>query len=215
VPLIVGALVLLLGAGAAAAILLSKGSDSTATTVAVEPAATSSAGAGFEDEEETEETEEAEAEETGEEVTPSGFPAVSRTQMDEEITSLLRGYHEDVVEEDFQGAWGLLSSRKRQQDLDEYGYRKWADAQASLTPYLLPYGLEATMVALEDEGVVRVDVTGMGWNKPGAPCSEWSGLTWVKYEDGEWTYDPGYSTTPSRRATWQPRGARLLGGNCA
>ena len=153
--------------------------------------------------------------EAEEEATSSGFPDVSRTQMDEEITSLLQGYHEDVVEEDFQGAWALLSPRKRGQYLAEYGYHKWAAAQASLSPYLQPYGLEANLVSLEGEGVARVDVTGMEWSKAGAPCSEWSGLTWVKYEGGEWTYDPGYSTTSARRATWRPRSARLLGGDCA
>jgi hypothetical protein len=150
-----------------------------------------------------------------EEVTSSGFPAVPRAQMDEEITSLLQGYHEDVVEEDFQGAWAMLSPRKRTQYLDEYGYRKWAEAQASLSPYLQPHGLEVDLVSLEGEGVARAEVTGMGWSKPGAPCSEWSGLTWVKYEGGEWTYDPGYSTTSARRASWRPRSARLLGGDCA
>jgi len=40
-------------------------------------------------------------------------------------------------------------------------------------------------------------------------------LTWVKYEGGQWTYDPGYSTTPARRRTWQPRTGELLGGACA
>ncbi len=97
-----------------------------------------------------------------------GFPAETKAQMAEEITSLLRGYHEDVVEEDFQGAWALLSSRKRKQNLAEYGYHKWGVAQASLTPYLQPYDLQANVVALEDEGVARVDVTGMEWTKPGA-----------------------------------------------
>ena len=135
--------------------------------------------------------------------------------MNEEITSLLQGYHEDVVEEDFQGAWAMLSPRKRRQYLREYGYQKWASAQASLSPYLDPYGLEANVVSLEGEGVARVDVTGMGWSKAGAPCSEWSGLTWAKYEGDEWAYDPGYSTTSARRATWRPRSARLLGGDCA
>jgi hypothetical protein len=203
---VIGALILLLGAGVAAAIVLTGSSDSSETTVAEQPSLAANSEAPVEEEE---------VEETSEEVTPSGFPAVPRAQMNEEIESLLRGYHEDVVEEDFQGAWALLSSRKRQQDLEEYGYRKWATAQASLTPYLSPYNLRAAIDVLEDQGVARVNVTGMGWTKPGAPCSEWSGLTWVKYEGGEWTYDPGYSTTPARRSTWQPRSSELLGGNCA
>jgi hypothetical protein len=193
--------VLLLGAGAGGAILLTR--SSSETPVAVDTTATTEAAHSEE-----------EVESTGEEVTPSGFPAVSRSQMNEEVGSLLRGYHEDVVEEDFQGAWALLSLRKRQQYMAEYGYRKWAYNQGTLNPYLLPYDLKAVVVSLEGEGVARVDVTGMTWTKPGAPCSEWSGLTWVKFERGEWTYDPGYSTTPARRRTWEPRRAGLLGASC-
>jgi hypothetical protein len=172
--------------------------------------------AGYEEEPGGERVEaEEEPVEPEEEVSPSGFPEVPQPRMNEEITSLLEGYHEDVVGEDFQGAWALLSPRKRQQYLREYGYQKWVSAQASLSPYLDPYGLEANIVSLEGEGVARVDVTGMGWSKSGAPCSEWSGLTWAKYEGDEWAYDPGYSTTSARRAIWRPRSARLLGGNCA
>jgi hypothetical protein len=214
---LIGAVALLVGAGVAIAIVASKSSNASHPTALFERA-----GAEAADEEEpggemveAEEEPVEEAVETEGEVSSTGFPEVPRPQMNEEITSLLQGYHEDVVEEDFQGAWALLSLRKRRQYLREYGYRKWATAQASLSPYLNPYGLEADVVSLEGEGVARVDVTGMGWSKPGAPCSEWSGLTWVKYEGDEWTYDPGYSTTSARRATWRPRSARLLGGDCA
>jgi hypothetical protein len=211
---VIGVLVLLIGAGAAIAIVVSKSSSSSNTTTAAEEVGVPSSEAGYEEEPGGEIAEE-EPVEAEREATSSGFPDVSRPQMDEEATSLLLSYHEDVVEEDFQSAWALLSSRKRKQYLGEYGYRKWSVDQATLTPYLRPYGLEANVVSLEGNGVARVDVTGMGWNKPGAPCSEWSGLTWVKYERGEWTYDPGYSTTAARRATWQPRSTRLLGGDCA
>jgi hypothetical protein len=209
-PFVVGALVLLLSAGVAVAVVLSNNSNASDPTTTAEQSAAPGPEASYEAEPagEMAETDE-------EEVTSSGFPDVPRAQMDGEITTLLQGYHEDVVEEDFQGAWAMLSPRKRKQYLAEYGYHKWAAAQASLSPYLQPYGLEASVVSLEDERVARVDVTGMGWSKAGAPCSEWSGLTWVRYEGDEWAYDPGYSTTSARRATWQPRSARLLGGHCA
>jgi hypothetical protein len=134
--------------------------------------------------------------------------------MEEEIGSLLLDYHEDVVEGDFRGAWALLSTRKRRQNLAEYGYRKWMEAQASLSDYLSPSPLQARIDALEDAGVARVLVTGMGWAAPTSPCTEWSGLTWVRYERGEWTYDPGYSTTAARRQTWKPRAGELLGAGC-
>jgi len=134
--------------------------------------------------------------------------------MEEEITTLLLAYHEDVVERDFRAAWSLLSARKRQQDLAEYGYPKWMRAQASLSDYLSPGGLQAQIDSLEGEGVARVLVTGMGWSAPSSSCSEWSGLTWARYESGEWTYDPGYSTTAPRRQEWKPRASELLGGGC-
>lgn len=218
VPFIIGGLVLLIAAGVAVAIVASKGSSPSQPTALFERAGAETAneeepgGEMVETEEEAVEEEPVEAEG---EVSTAGFPEVPRSQMDEEITSLLESYHEDVVEEDFQGAWAMLTPRKRRQYLREYGYHKWSSAQASLSPYLDPYGLEANVVSLEGEGVARVDVTGMGWSKAGAPCSEWSGLTWVKYEGEEWAYDPGYSTTSARRATWRPRSARLLGGDCA
>jgi len=215
-PFAIGALVLVAGAAAAVAIVLTNGSSASDSTTTVERLATPAAEARPE-EEPAGETVEAEEEpvEAEAEVSSSGFPEVSRPAMDEEISSLLRNYHEDIVDDEFQGAWALLSSRKRQQYLREYGYRKWTVDQGTLTPYLRPAGVQASVVSLEGDGVARVEVTGMGWDKPGAPCSEWSGLTWVKFEHGEWTYDPGYSTTSVRRATWQPRSTRLLGGECA
>jgi hypothetical protein len=215
-PIVIGAVILLLGAGVAVAIVASKSSNASHPTALFERAGTQGSEAAYEEEPGGEVVEsEEEPMEAEEEVSSAGFPEVSRSQMNEEITSLLKGYHEDVVEEDFQGAWAILSPRKRRQYLREYGYQKWASAQASLSPYLDPYGLEANVVSLEGEGVARVDVTGMGWSKAGAPCSEWSGLTWARYEGDEWAYDPGYSTTSARRATWRPRSARLLGGDCA
>ncbi len=144
-----------------------------------------------------------------------GFPAVGRAQMVAEIRALLLAFHEEVVDRDFRAAWALLSPRKRRQDLSEPGgYHAWMTAQASLSPYLSPSGLEVRLDSLEGDGVARVTLTGMGWSQPGSPCRQWSGLTWVRYRDREWTYDPGYSTTPSRRRTWQSRSPELLGVGC-
>lgn len=217
VALALSAVVLLAGAGAAAAIALSSGSDSPAGEA--QPAASSEAseaapaGAGEGGERESPSTVEAEPED-GSGLTPAGVPAVGRARLNQEIESVLRSYHEDVVERHFRAAWSLLSARKHRQDLSEYGYRTWARAQATLTPYLIPYGLTTSIEALEGEGVARVDVTGMTWTQPGAPCAEWSGITWMKYEGGRWTYDPGYSTTGARRRAWGSRGTELLGGSC-
>lgn len=205
-PLLIAGAVLLLGVGAAAAIFLVGGGGGGGSSTAVasrSPAAEEGGGS----------SEEAAAAEPGE-TDADGLPPVSRGEMEEEIATLLLDYHEDVVNGEFQSAWGLLSARKRQQDLAEYGYAKWQQAQATLTPYLSPSGLRAHVEGVEGDGVVRVAVTGMGWSAPGSSCSEWSGLTWVRYEGGAWTYDPGYSTTAARRRDWQPRAGELLGAGC-
>lgn len=150
--------------------------------------------------------------------TPTGegaLPAVSSDEMQSEIQQMLLTWHEDVVHKNYHGAWELLSHRKQVQDEREYGYSAWVKNQSTLNPYLNPSGLQVSIQQTEaDEGVARVDVTGMTWDKPGASCTEWSGITWVKYEDGSWKYDPGYSTTPQREREWKPRFAELLGGGC-
>jgi hypothetical protein len=63
-------------------------------------------------------------------------------------------------------------------------------------------------------GVATVHVGGMAWSAPGANCTEWSGITWVKYEHGAWRYDPGYSTTAARKRKWKSRYGELLGTQC-
>jgi hypothetical protein len=136
-------------------------------------------------------------------------------QLRQEIQGLLYNWHEDIVNGDNHGAWELLSKRKRQQSLEKYGYPGWVHNQATLKPYLDPSGIRVNIDSTEpDTGVATVDVKGMSWNKPGAHCSEWSGITWVKYEQGAWRYDPGYSTTPERESKWKSRFADLLGGKC-
>jgi hypothetical protein len=143
------------------------------------------------------------------------LPGVSTEQMQSEIQQMLLTWHEDVVAGNYHGAWELLSQRKQQQNEREYGYATWVKNQSTLRPYLNPSGLRVTVEKTESsDGVAQVDVTGMGWDKPGAPCHEWSGITWVKYEDGSWKYDPGYSTTPQREHEFKSRYPELLGGKC-
>ncbi|HEY5288247.1 MAG TPA: hypothetical protein VIJ50_14210 [Solirubrobacteraceae bacterium] len=157
--------------------------------------------------------------ETGEDTTTTSaeglLPAVSTQQMESEIQQMLRDWHEDVVRGDYHAAWELLSRRKQAQDEREQGYATWKKNQSTLRPYLNPAGLQVSIQSTEPSGgVAQVDVTGMKWDRPGASCSEWSGITWVKYEAGEWRYDPGYSTTPQREQAWKPRYSELLGGSC-
>jgi hypothetical protein len=176
--------------------------------VAEEEAAEYESEYGYESEYEPEE------EVSGQAVTSNGLPNESRGQMNEEIRQILLGYHVALLDGRFQDAWELLSQRKKQKNLDEDGYTAWRTAQGSLAPYLEPRGIRTHLEGSEEHGVMRVDVQGMGWYQPGAPCSEWSGLTWVKYERGGWYYDPGYSTTARREQIWKPRYYRLLGGDC-
>ena len=145
----------------------------------------------------------------------SALPDEPRSQMRDEIAGMLRTWHQDIVDGDPQGAWDLMTQRKRDQSERKYGFEEWARGQATLAPYLDPSGLSVAIKDVDDQtGVVTVDVRGMGWSKPGAHCSSWSGITWVRYEDGDWHYDPGYSTTPQRERAWKSRFGQLLGGSC-
>lgn len=146
---------------------------------------------------------------------PAVLPDVSTHELEEDIAALLVDFHEAVVDQRFHDAWAMLSKRKQEQIEREDGFAAWSKAQGSLSPYLEPWGLEVSAVAVDpSQPVVRVLVTGMGWTKPGATCTEWSGLTWVRNELGVWKYDPGYSTIPEREARWKPRYEELLGAGC-
>ena len=195
---------LIVGGGVAAGILLL--GDEGSSPAADAPAATATVPA-------TEAAATAEGEASSS-PSSSGLPSDDKGQMAQEIEDVLLAFHEDLVTERFRDAWSLLSQRKRSQTLREDGYSKWKQAQASLAAYLLPWGLTAHIEGIEGGGVARVRITGMAWTAPGSSCSEWSGLTWAKYEAGTWTYDPGYSTTPEREREWKNRYAELLGATC-
>jgi hypothetical protein len=135
--------------------------------------------------------------------------------MTQEIQTLLLQFHEDVVARQPAAAWLLLSGRKRHQEQVKDGYAKWAAAQESLAPYLHPDGMRVRVLAVDPAtGIVTVLVTGMKWTAPHATCAEWSGITWAKYEAGEWKYDPGFSTTAERKREWTTRYNQLLGTRC-
>lgn len=143
------------------------------------------------------------------------LPDESQSQLRQDIQSMLLSWHEDIVSGDFSDAWAMLSHRRQQLESQKRGYGGWIRNQKTLRPYLEPAGLHVTIQS-EDQstGVVRVFISGMRWTAPGARCRFWSGITWVKYEDGQWKYDPGYSTTPSRDRAWKHRFSQLLGGSC-
>jgi hypothetical protein len=146
--------------------------------------------------------------------TPQGLlPAVPKASM--RIESVLLSFHQSLVDQRWRAAWNQLSARKQEKILREDGYGPWRTAQASVAKYLQPDGLHVRLVsASEKTGIALVRVTGMAWTKPGAGCAEWSGLTWMKYENGAWRYDPGYSTVASRERAWKHRVDELLGVLC-
>jgi hypothetical protein len=85
----------------------------------------------------------------------------------------------------------------------------------SRAPHLDPSAIRVQVLS-EDAatGIVTVLVTGMKWTAPNARCKEWSGITWVMYENNTWKYDPGFATTASRKLEWKSRYSQLLGAQC-
>jgi hypothetical protein len=144
------------------------------------------------------------------------LPDADQDQMASDIQSVLLAHHRAIVNHDFRAAWVLTSQRYRAKKLREPGgYDAWETAQASLSRYLDPSGLQVDVADTDPHsGVATIRVTGMGWSAPGSSCSSWQGVTWAKYENGHWRYEPGYSISDQRRAQWQPRRDELLGWGC-
>jgi hypothetical protein len=143
------------------------------------------------------------------------LPADDEATMALDIQDVLYRHHQATVEGDYSTAWELTSSRYQAKKVREDGYAAWQSAQETLTPHLEPSGLTVDILGLDDrEDVATIAVTGMGWTNPSSACSTWSGKTWAHYEDGAWRYEPGYSMTSARRATWEPRRDELLGWGC-
>jgi hypothetical protein len=144
------------------------------------------------------------------------LPNEDDTQMASDVQSVLLAHHEAIVRRDFRAAWVLTSQRYRAKKLREPGgYGGWETAQASLSRYLDPSGLRVSVISTDsDSGVATIRITGMGWSAPGSSCSSWDGITWAKYENDHWRYEPGYSISDQRRAGWQPRRDELLGWGC-
>jgi hypothetical protein len=143
------------------------------------------------------------------------LPDLDDEAMETDIAIMLEEHHEALVAGDFETAWDLLTTRKQDQNERRYGYEGWRSGQEAFARYLEPTGVDVAILDTDPEtGVATVEVTGMGWTSPTSACSEWSGTTWVRYEGGEWRYDPGYSTTPQREREWKPRYGELLGAGC-
>lgn len=146
---------------------------------------------------------------------PSLLPSISEAEMAQQVRDLFVNYYANVADDDIDTAFHMLSSRKQNAALRRSGLDAWMEAQAGFTRYLDPSGLSvAVEYADPATGVVRVHLSGMTYTDPSSSCSTWSGITWVKYEQSAFHYDPGYSTTPQRTRDWKSRESELLGIGC-
>ena len=187
--IVVGALVLV-GASAGATVLL-LGQDESSEGTGEQPTISSVPVDG-----------DADSQRSGEAVSGSTGTEPSTQEaaaMASEIQPSLLAFYEDVVAHRYRDAWERLSERKRQQNLREYTYREWAEeGVGSLADYLDPSGLTVRVDGVEADGSVRVLLTGMTWSDPDSPCSEWSGLTWVKLRG--WGVGLGFGLLDHARA---------------
>jgi hypothetical protein len=226
--MIAAALILVVGAAAAAYFLVFAGDDADdgGTEVAAEEPATDS------DEPTTSSTTTTTTSDEPATTTPDsssgpfakqvadGYPAESESAMEADIEDVIRRHHLALVAGRYRDAWELLSSRKRiQYENEGDGYEEWQENQEGLAADIDPSGLKVRLVDLEGDGVARIEVGNMPYSGSGAYCAEWDGLTWAKYEAGEWTYDPGASTTSAREREWGEKQApdkypALLGADC-
>lgn len=139
---------------------------------------------------------------------PSTSPAGAQQSGD-----VVRAHLIALASGDYATAWKLLSPRKRHQlSTQPGGYKGWFDHQRAAFAGTDPRGISVQLKSFDRRaGDALVYVTGF---RDRRGC-DFSGFTWTHYESGRWWYDPGYSTTPARRAVWKPRFAELMGGRCA
>ncbi|HEX8103655.1 MAG TPA: RING finger protein [Solirubrobacteraceae bacterium] len=220
------AVVLAIALGGAALAVVSSQKDGTPTTTVQTAAqtesidtdgATSSSEDGVQPDDATEDTSEDFPEDTSSvpAEASSALPDESEAQMQDEIQTMLRDWHESLTAGDYRTAFDAMTQRKQDKALRTNGYDAWASGQKSLGDYIDPSGLKARIVEANSRtGVVTVRVSNMGYSNPESSCSTWGGITWVRWEDGEWKYDPGYSTTPQRTREWRPRQSELMGIGC-
>lgn len=135
----------------------------------------------------------------------SVLPDVSQQQMEREIADVVGQHHRLLQQGSYRSAFALLSARKQHQLENEVGFDGWRNNQTDLRRYVGNLdALDVTIQSLDRRhGVATIMITGPRFDLPNNACgSRYSGITWAKYEDGSWTYEPGFSTTPQRRREW-------------
>lgn len=154
------------------------------------------------------------------------LPDVSTDEMAADIATTIADYHRAIGNGDTETAWGLLSARRHRLETSG-GYldgrvrtrESWAENERETGRKVSATTARAKIVELDRRnGVATVVVTGMrAVGSAAARCGgRWEGLTWAKYEDGSWKYEPGANTTPNRKAQYPNAGQRrdLLGNAC-
>lgn len=218
-------LALVIAASAAAVILtrgdgdevLAQAATATVTTVteattADEPVTTAQARAtSADDAPKPSSTGESDASRSRSESRSGVLPDVSEPEMADAITDVIRTHHELLIDGSYRAAFDLLSTRKQRQLERETGFSGWQANQADLRNHLT--GLDRLTARIESldrrHGVATVSITGPELHLPNNRCgSRYEGITWATFEDGAWRYEPGYSTTPQRRAQWGSGAAR-------
>jgi len=162
---------------------------------------------------------------------PSGpLAGMSRSEIQQGAQRVIRDYHVAIHDGDRSGMWNALSRKKRQQKIEEDRTGDYEDSLANFYSTQFEFGSQldspesakAKVLSIDRRtGAVDVYVSGLGYNgscnaAPPDPDDLWTGITWVRYENGHWGYEPGYSTTQQRRERWEnaPDDYRLLGFGC-
>ena len=127
------------------------------------------------------------------------LPAESDSQMVSEIKTVIDAHHQAVASGDYSSAFSYLSSRKQESPVHDSPSCKDASCWGATMEGRLRSGLNTPVDSqvqirkkFPKQGDVEIWVSLPDYQ---CPNNAWEGITWVRYENGEWKYDPGYSTT--------------------
>ncbi|MEV4422459.1 hypothetical protein AB0L40_21155 [Patulibacter sp. NPDC049589] len=153
-------------------------------------------------------------------------PDDDESTMADDIATTISEYYGALNNGDTNTAWDLLSGRRHRLETSGrvlYGRQRtrasWAAAEGRTGLAVSPGTVTATMVELDRaNGVATVRIKGLDFSGPNAGhCNgRYTGITWAKYENGAWKYEPGANTTAKREARWPNASTdpRLLGNKC-
>jgi hypothetical protein len=136
--------------------------------------------------------------------------------MAADVGELLRRFYGAQIKYQYGVQRGLTTERYQRNVIDDLGFSTWAtDYQATAAPYLADaQNIDVTILDQDPaDGVVTVDARGMRYTKPGSSCSMWEGITWARYEQGRWRYDPSVKATAARQARWG-HSDKVIGSGC-